>query len=481
MKRYKRILILLGVLLVACAITFGVSRYQETMEQIAASGETVLEIPTDTVTALSWSIDDTSLSFHLDGVWLYDDDEAFPVNQEKITELLETFSAFTAAFTIDDVEDFNQYGLEEPSGTIHIDTADASYEINLGAYSTLDAQRYVSIGDGRVYLASHDPLEDFDLHLSDLIAHDELPDLQQVTALTFSGLENYEITYKADNDRAYSEDDCYFTDLDGEMLPLDTDRVESYLSALSSMTLSEYVSYNVSDAELTSFGLDDPVLTVTAAYALDEDSANETQTVTIALGRDPTQLAAEAQAEEDEATADSADEAEEEEFLAYARVNDSQIVYQISESDYLALVDASVDALRHQEMFPFSMEEVSALTITLEGTEYTLTAGETEDADGETIPCFLFEGEVLDTSDLESALTAIEADTFTNEAPSAQEEIRLTLQLDNENYDSWSIVFYRHSGTFCLAEVNGTPLALVARSAVVNLVEAVQAFVLPAA
>ena len=32
MKRYKRIYILLGVLVVACAITFGVSQYEEQQE-----------------------------------------------------------------------------------------------------------------------------------------------------------------------------------------------------------------------------------------------------------------------------------------------------------------------------------------------------------------------------------------------------------------------------------------------------------------
>ena len=46
MKRYKRVLVLLIILVAACALTFGVTRYQEVQEQIAASEEIILDIPT---------------------------------------------------------------------------------------------------------------------------------------------------------------------------------------------------------------------------------------------------------------------------------------------------------------------------------------------------------------------------------------------------------------------------------------------------
>ena len=82
MKRYKRIYILLGVLAAACVVTFGVSQYQERQELIRNSGEVFLEIPSDTVQALSWEYGETSLAFHRDEVWLYDEDEAFPVDEE---------------------------------------------------------------------------------------------------------------------------------------------------------------------------------------------------------------------------------------------------------------------------------------------------------------------------------------------------------------------------------------------------------------
>lgn len=76
---------------------------------------------------------------------------------EKIQELLGQFEAFGAAFVITDVEDYAQYGLDDPTCTIQLATEEESYTIELGNYSNMDEQRYVSTGDGNVYLAVSDP------------------------------------------------------------------------------------------------------------------------------------------------------------------------------------------------------------------------------------------------------------------------------------------------------------------------------------
>ena len=471
MQRYKRILILLGVLVVALAVTFGVSRYQEAQEKIAASDEIILEIPTEDVTALSWVTDDASFSFHRDGTWSYDDDEAFPVSEEKMEELLSPFASLGAAFIIEDVEDFDQYGLEDPTCTITVETGEETYTIDLGAFSTMDAQRYVSIGDGNVYLVSTDPMDYYDATLSELIDNDEIPAFDTVDSMIFSGEADYTLRYEEGNPRAYSEDDVYFTQVDGQDLPLDTSLVNTYLSTLSYLDLSTYVSYNVSDEELEAYGLASPELTVEVAYTVeDEDGEASSNTFSISLSHDPAQKAA-------EETEDTATEETEEEFLAYARIGDSQIVYQLTESDYLSLMNASYDDLRHQAVLPVDISEVTELSITLEGKDYLVTS-EVMEEDGEEVRKFYLDGEELDVEALQNALTALTADSFTNETPSGDEEIRLTLTLDNENYPTMTLAFYRYNGTLFLSEADGTPVCLVSRSAVVDLVEAVQAFAL---
>lgn len=509
MKRSKRIYILLGVLAVACIATFCVMQYEEKQEQIRNSDEIVLEVDSEAVDSLSWEYDtdketkeeeeteeeeetgSAALAFHKDETWLYDDDEAFPVDQEKIASLLEQFEAFGAAFVIEDVEDFGQYGLDDPICTIHMTVGEEEYEIKLGNYSNMDSQRYVSIGDGNVYLAASDPMEQFEVTLSDMIQHDETPTISgsaaTVTQLSFEGDINYTITYEEENEAAYSGDDVYFTELEDGTLPLDSANITSYLSAVSYLDLTDYVTYNATEEELASYGLDAPDLTVTADYTYENEEGEEvSDTLVLHVSRDPEEKAAAEEAErEAEASGETdasdetdssseTDDTEEENVTAYARVGDSRIVYQITAEDYEDLMAATVDDLRHQEVFVPEFDEVYQADISLEGNVYSLTT--TEDEDGELT--WRYQDEEIGMSDFRTALKNMTADSFTEDQPTQQEEISLTLYLNNENYPKILIELYRYDGKNCLAAVDGEPLCYTARSGVVDLIESIQEIVL---
>ena len=66
----------------------------------------ILTLDTDTVTALSWEYNEETLAFHKEESWLYDEDENFPVDPEKISSFLEQFQEFGVLFIIEDVEDY---------------------------------------------------------------------------------------------------------------------------------------------------------------------------------------------------------------------------------------------------------------------------------------------------------------------------------------------------------------------------------------
>ena len=467
MKRAKRIYVLLGVLAVVCVAAFAVVNYQEEQERIANTDEVILEVDADAVESLSWSYDETSLAFHKKEGWLYDDDEAFPVDEEKIAGLLEQFQALGASFIIEDVTDYGQYGLDDPVCTIDIATADESYEIQLGDFSTMDSQRYVSIGDGNVYLVQNDPIDAYEVVLSDLIRHDEIPDFDQVESLTVAGVDSYEAVYLEENTYTALEDDCYFIQDGEDWLPLDTSRVESYLNVLSSLDPTDYVTYTAGAEDLDAFGLDDPELTVTILYTAEDEEGNETQeTFTLSVSRDPAERSAAEEADGDEAET-------EEEITAYVRVGESKIVYQIAGTSYEKLMAAGYDDLRHREVFAADFGDVTGLEVTLEGSTYQLTS----EGDGED-KTFFYGEEELETGGLQSALEGLSAASFTDESPDGKEEIALTVTLDNENVQEVEIQLYRYDGEQCLAVVDGQPVSLVPRSSVVDLIEAINAIVL---
>lgn len=469
MKRAKRLYVLLGVLVVVCIAAFAVVKHEERQEEIRNSGEIVLEIDPETVDALSWEYESESLAFHKDETWQYDEDAAFPVSEEKIQELLESFQALEAAFIIKEVTDYSQYGLDNPVCTIHLSAGEEDYEIKLGNYSTMDSQRYLSTGDGNVYLVEDDPMEDYEITIRDMIANDETPSFGQVTGIQFEGADSYQVVYQEYSEESpytYCSEDVYFRQEGEDLKPLDTNLVESYLSGIENLTLDNYMTYQAGTEDLSQYGLDAPELTVTVTYTPEEDEEGESQTFTLHISRSPEERAA---AENDTAS----EEDEEEEITAYARVGDSEIVYQITGDSYEKLIAAGYDDLRHKEALTADFTQVTGLDITLEGTVYNLTSeGSGEDK------TFRFGEEEVDVADLQSALEGLTADSFTQEEPTQKEEIALTVYLDSEVHPSVQIQLYRYDGENCLAVIDGEPVSLIPRSAVVDLIEAVNAIVL---
>lgn len=484
MKRSKKIAVLSGIFLCISLGAFAVGRYEKQKELIKNSDEIILEIADEDVKALSWECDTGSFAFHRDenGDWLYDEDEEFPVDEEKIGGLLETFGEFGVSFIIEEVEDFDQYGLDTPVCTIRMETEAQNYEILLGNYSAMDSERYVSIGDGNAYLVKTDPLEQFEIEISDVIRHDEIPELADVTGIQYSGQESGQIVYEEDSVDTYLPEDVYFMKQGESQKPLDTSRVNEYLDTLRNLNLKDYVNYKVSEEELEAYGLDAPELSITVDYMETEEETMTEQDAAFVLhmGRDPKEQKEEAEkAENGEDAMDTGnveeggDDTEEEEVTAYARIGESGIIYQLTTEQYKSLKALSYDNLRHQELFWADFKDMYRLDIHLEGNTYTITS---ELEDDERI--YYYQEEELEMAELRSGIRGLRAESFTDKTPDQKEEISLTIYLDNANFPEVKIQLYRYDGSACIAVVDGKSVAFVERDCVVDLIEAVNHVVL---
>ncbi len=473
MKRSRKIITLLAVFVCVSLVAFGVRRYEEQKEIIKNSDEIIMEVADEDVNVLSWECDTGSFAFHRDedGGWLYDADEAFPVDEEKMKGLLEQFQAFGVSFIIEEVEDFGQYGLDTPVCTIHMETEAETYEILLGDYSAMDSERYVSIGDGNVYLVKNDPLEKFEMEISDVILHDEIPQMEDVTQVQFSGAESERIVYEEDSEDTYFAEDVYFVEQDDTHLPLDTTRVNDYLETIKNLNLIDYVTYDATEEELTAYGMDTPELSISVDYTVSEEETEEqiSGAFILHVSRDPKEKEKEAE----ESGEDNTEDAETEEITAYARVGESKIIYQITGEQYENLMDMSYDTLRHQEMFWADFADMYQLAISLEGETYTITS-ELEDEKR----TYYYQGEEVEMAGIRGAIRGLVATDFTDETPVQKEEISFTIYLDNENYPEVQIQLYRYDGDRCIAVVDGEPTAFVERDKVVDLMEAVNSIVL---
>ncbi len=471
MKRFKKVFVLLGVLVVACVATWIVMHTEEKKEKIKNTDQEILRIAAKDVTSLSWKYDNVSLAFEKGDRWKWKDDEAFPVDEDKVNELLDIFSSFGAGFAIEDVEDYSQYGLSQPTCTITIDTAEKEYQILLGAYSTMDSQRYVSVGDGNVYLVKTDPFDSYEIEISDMLKRDELPNFDEILSVEVSGSENYTITYVEDSKETYCSDDLFFTQKNGKNVPLDTELLDEYTSNISRLPLENYVSYKVTDEELKAWGLANPELTLKFHYSDNDEDGNkpdEAQTFLLSLGRNQEELTekmkAEINGEEYSGT-----------VTAYVRINDSPIVYQISEDNYEILSAAGYNDLRHTDLYTAPYEAITGLDISLDGVDYRITSGYEE---GNSSRTYYHGEDVVNLVTFRNKVRALEVMEFTDEQPKDKEEISVTFYIENNNYTEMTLQLYRYDGTYCLAVVNGETVGLVSRTNAMALVEAAYTFTL---
>lgn len=482
MKKTKTLGLLCGALLIVSAAAFGISRIQTQKEKIKSGESVILEIPGDSVTALSWKTEHADLAFKKseDGGWSYTGDEAFPVNKSKMEELISSFKRLESAFTIEEVKDTSQYGLDQPVCTINLTADGKDYTVSLGGFSNMDSKRYAAIGDDKVYLLKNDLVQTFDLDLPKVIENDKLPKFDRISSVNVQGVDKYSFTRDKDKTLSYCETDQYYRD--GK--PLDTEKVEAYLLSIRSLGLSEYASYNVTDEELKSYGLDLPVLSVDINYGDENaDGVLEDGSFKMELGINSEELAKAVKAgsmledgtfaPETENGDKTSDKKTAEYPTFYLRVNGSKIVYKIPEAGYRKLIAAKYNDLRHDHVLTASFDSVTSIDINLDGESYTLTSkGNADDK------AWYYQDKEIDLKAFSNAFKGIKVETFTDESPSDKEEISITLHLNHEKFKDVKISFCRKDGTSCVAQEGGQTTGLVPRSSVVELIEAVNAFVL---
>lgn len=464
MKRSKRLIILVSILAVISIVTVILSQYEQKQEQIKATDQVLLQIPFSSVQSFSWEYTDgDSMTFLQDETgWHYADDEAFPVSESKLMDVIGHFANFTVSFTIEAVDDYGQYGLDDPDCTITIQTEESTCTMKLGDYSQMDQQRYIDIGDGNVYLASEDPGTWVDYALSDLILHDDTPGFEDVVDVTFAGSESYSFVYKEDTTASYSAEDVYFVEEGGKSLPLDTSSVQQLLNTVTALELLDYVTYNATDEELASYGLQTPELSITVRYTEEYGEDAQVESCVIHIGSN----AAEA-TDPDAAT-----------VTRYVRIGDSGIIYKLDSVDYGILTACSYNDLRHKELLWADFADVTQMDVTLEGSTHILTLDSEKSEEAEDDYDWYLSDTNVDVAAVQSALTALTVSEFTDTEITGQLELGLTLHLDSEHFPTAELRLYRHNGDLCLAQVDGVTLGYVSRSAAMDLVEAVQGIVL---
>ena len=246
----------------------------------------------------------------------------------------------------------------------------------------------------------------------------------------------YEPLLREEDGGSYREEDIYY--LDGA--PLDTDRVEDYLTHLTALSLTDYATYTEDGTTLADYGLDAPAQTFTVTCTVDD----EPQTIVLAFGKKG----------ED----------------CYLRMDDSTIVYRVDADTYAEdIAAAGYDTLRPDEVLALNWDDVESIDFTVDDATYTAQKS------GDT---WKINGEEVEFDDVTAAIDGLSVNEFNTESPAKKQEAAFTVHLDNDDYPALTVALYQYDGENCLVQKNGETLGCVARSLVVDLTEAVNAITL---
>ena len=277
MKRKKTLIILCALLVLIIGGIVIVNAVEKHVESISTIDEVVYAADADSLTEIKWTFEDKTLDFvKTDDVWTYSGDDSFPVDQEEISYLIENFAEVHASFIIEDVEDYSQYGLDDPEAEITFVTSDGETTLSCGTFSTMDSKRYISINGGTVYLIDDDIEEYLSSEKDDYLDNDEIPYYQQIESVELTGDSNLSLIYEEDATYDYTTSYNYYLKDGDTYLPLSDSFVTSFLGYFTHITFSDYVTYCVTDEELSNWGFDAPSLTIhVKGYGYDTDFTDD--------------------------------------------------------------------------------------------------------------------------------------------------------------------------------------------------------------
>lgn len=442
MKRAKRMIALLLLLVIAAAANVVIQKINQANEDAVSEekGTFVLtEYEKDDVSGLAWTKAEESIAFTLSGgVWQYNSDQDFPVDQASVQALSDAAMNIHADRRIENIESMSDYGLAEPAFTIAISFSDGT-EITyaLGDQTPFQDGYYLSVSgrDDLIYVVEDDFSGDFSLVLYDYAAVETLPEIGDAVMISVG--DTFMAEY-LDESKTVDRQQKWYSALSGQ--PLDAEKMESLISNATDLSLGALHNYNASDEELKE-------------YCLTEDTATEIRMMD-AEGNERSLLVGKMN--------DDAD--------YYVRIKGSNMVYTLSGNDQDVLL-ADENDMRILTVAPVLFEDVKEVTFTIGENAFRIERNEsaqeaTDGEAGETTAVITRNGVQTDGKQEEAVwklIYALEAAEYASEADAKGEILKVTVKTANDKnleftvseYDADSYLLILSDGRTLLIEADG--------------------------
>ena len=283
MKKSTKLVSAVVVLAVLGGVYVGLNTYVSKEEKAESSSEEeskteVFSVKTDDIKSLGFIVDKKEVTFEKkDDSWVKKDETAFPVNQTTLDSAASAIETVEADRVLEDVEDLAEYGLDSPSNTVTVDTADGTTKFNIGDENTSTNQYYISRDDddSTVYVVAADTVSPFMNSLYDYAQGEDFPTIDSSTVKKVQVSEDKDSYVLEENSDGATWDVSGDGSSDKESA--DTTAAGNVTSGLGSFAFDQFVNYNAED--LSQYGLDKPYATITVDYQeeMEDDGTDSTE------------------------------------------------------------------------------------------------------------------------------------------------------------------------------------------------------------
>ena len=283
MKKSTKLVSAVVVLAVLGGVYVGLNTYVSKEEKTESSSEEeskteVFSVKTDDIKSLEFIVDKKEVTFEKkDDSWVKKDETAFPVNQTTLDSAASAIETVEADRVLEDVENLAEYGLDSPSNTVIVDTADGTTKLNIGDENTSTNQYYISRDDddSTVYVVAADTVSPFMNSLYDYAQGEDFPTIDSSTVKKVQVSEDKDSYVLEENSDGATWDVSGDGSSDKESA--DTTAAGNVTSGLGSFAFDQFVNYNAEN--LSQYGLDKPYATITVDYQeeVEDDSTDSTE------------------------------------------------------------------------------------------------------------------------------------------------------------------------------------------------------------
>lgn len=477
MANAKKLLILLLVALVLGGGYFAAAHFlkdDSTEETPTEAGVAVEAMQTDEVVGIEYLAGDKEIRLVKDGEqWVLDDDRSFPVNQAYPATMAADAAKMTAKRLVSESkEDFAEYGLSEPAAAYVFTLSDGSkVTYFIGNYNSYGDSYYMNVaGTEKIYLISAEFLADFDHDLTTLAEVEEMrtASTDEVTKMTLT-LDGKTTTlfYQEDGlPTVYSRDFTWFSDSE---TPADAVAARKLVGDAVSYTSTGCGNYKATEAQLSEYGLDAPVLTLDVAYTvteevetgeLDEDDLPVTETKTADCNLKLT-------------VGKQADDGS-----YYAKLADSPTVYLIDGQYIDTLRGFDYKTLRSADVCAVRMADITSVDVTLDGKISKVTLERTKQSDGSESIRYTLDGVQITATEFSSFYSSIQgmtAEGFADKATTGNAAITVTYHTSVKNFETMTLQFIPYDTNFYVTDLNGRREVLVNKRDVESVCKAFRA------